>query len=217
MWSGAGLPEMEGLDRVLRRTFDVLIALVALLAAAPVMAVASLAIIIFSPGSPIFTQRRVGRHQRVFMLYKLRTMQRNGDDLLARYFEAHPEERGEWTEFARLKRDPRLIPTVGRLLRRFSVDELPQLINVIAGDMSLVGPRPLEPHVAERLTPSALAERSQVPPGLTGLWQTSGRSDMTIAEMADLDCQYLRTRSWRRDLAILAQTPAVVIAGRGAY
>jgi lipopolysaccharide/colanic/teichoic acid biosynthesis glycosyltransferase len=103
------------------------------------------------------------------------------------------------------------------LLRRFAVDELPQLVNVICGDMSLVGPRPLEIHVAAALDARALDDRCRVRPGLTGLWQVSGRSDLTIQQMIELDREYVRAQSWTLDLQILFRTPGQILSGRGAY
>jgi lipopolysaccharide/colanic/teichoic acid biosynthesis glycosyltransferase len=121
----------------------------------------------------------------------------------------------------KIRRDPRVTP-LGRILRRFSLDELPQLGNVLMGDMSLVGPRPLP---AEDLDPDGMSrdfaswarDRAHVPPGITGLWQVRGRSDVPFQQMMELDIEYIRTWSLRRDLAILLETPLVVLTGRGAY
>ena len=200
-----------------RRAFDLIGATVLLVAAAPVLLVASAAIVIVSPGSPFFTQARVGRNGRRFSIYKLRTMHRDASERLAERLAASPADRAEWLSHARLRDDPRVIPVVGWALRRFSVDEVPQFLNVILGDMSLVGPRPLEPDVAASVDRAAMDERCRVAPGVTGLWQVSGRSDLSIAEMICVERRYLAMRSRKTDLGILLRTPSQVVSGRGAY
>jgi lipopolysaccharide/colanic/teichoic acid biosynthesis glycosyltransferase len=200
-----------------RRIFDVSAASLLLLGVTPILLVAVVAIMALSPGSPFFLQARIGRMGRRFTMYKLRTMHLDAAARLEARLADSPADRAEWVAYGRFRDDPRVIPIVGRALRRFSIDEMPQFLNVITGDMSLVGPRPLEPHVAETVDGAAMAERCCVAPGLTGLWQISGRSDLSIAEMISLDQRYLRTRSWKTDIGILVRTPSQVVSGRGAY
>jgi lipopolysaccharide/colanic/teichoic acid biosynthesis glycosyltransferase len=201
---------------VIRRVADVLAAMMLLAAAVPVLLVAAMVILIGSPGPVLFRQTRVGRQGANFRMFKLRTMHVNADDLLARHLSTRPEAHEEWLRYRRLGSDPRLIPG-GRWIRRLSIDEIPQLLNVLGGDMTLIGPRPLEVDVAEQLRSTAFDERSAATPGLTGLWQISGRSQMTLEEMVRLDLEYVRNRSVMTDLRILARTPMAVISGRGAF
>jgi lipopolysaccharide/colanic/teichoic acid biosynthesis glycosyltransferase len=151
-----------------------------------------------------------------FVVFKLRTMRADADDVLRDHLAASPDAAAEWQRFRRLRADPRLIPGA-RVLRGFSIDELPQLWNVLRGDMSLVGPRPLELPVVEQLPGDLRAIRDAVRPGITGLWQVSGRSEMDIAALARVDAAYVRDWSIWKDVAILLRTPAAVLSRRGAY
>jgi lipopolysaccharide/colanic/teichoic acid biosynthesis glycosyltransferase len=205
-----------GRERVGRRTADVLIAGTALVVFFPVMAVIWIAVRATSPGRALITQRRVGRGRRPFCFYKFRTMRVGGDDSALRDMIAR-ELRGEDTSSGgswKLDGDSR-ITWFGSFLRRTSLDELPQLINVLRGDMSLVGPRPCLEWEAE-MFPSEFNERFAVRPGMTGLWQVSGRSTMGTLEMLRLDLNYVRHQTLRGDLAILARTVPVVVRGDGA-
>jgi lipopolysaccharide/colanic/teichoic acid biosynthesis glycosyltransferase len=165
-----------------------------------------LAIRLTSTGPALFQQRRIGYGGRSFTMYKFRTMRTGvGDDMLRQLIAA--ELRGEDTSIGgsyKLDHDPR-VTTIGTLLRKTSLDELPQLINVILGDMSLVGPRPCLEWEAH-MFPTAFRQRFTVRPGLTGLWQVSGRSTMGTLEMLHLDLTYVRTRTLTTDLSILART-----------
>jgi lipopolysaccharide/colanic/teichoic acid biosynthesis glycosyltransferase len=203
-------------ERVGRRTADVLIAGTALVVFFPVMAVIWIAVRATSPGRALITQRRVGLGRRPFCFYKFRTMRVGGDDSALRDMIAR-ELRGEDTSSGgswKLDGDSR-ITWFGSFLRRTSLDELPQLINVLRGDMSLVGPRPCLEWEAE-MFPSEFNERFAVRPGMTGLWQVSGRSTMGTLEMLRLDLNYVRHQTLRGDLAILARTVPVVVRGDGA-
>jgi len=200
-----------------KRSFDVAISATLLLLTAPVIAACAIAIAVVSPGSPFFAQHREGRGRRAFRMYKLRTMQPDAERRLKAHLAGDAEAAREWRTYRRLRDDPRLIPVVGRLLRRASLDELPQLWNVLRGDMSLVGPRPLELDVAASLADDARNDRASVRPGMTGLWQISGRSEATIEEMSRMDGDYLRDWRLTRDVVILARTPAAVLTRRGAY
>jgi len=210
------LDPLPPLGRAVKRALDVALALVGLLLALPLLIVAAAAVRAETPGPAIFRQVRVGANGRRFRLYKLRTMHHGNDNAahlayVARLMDGTAERCGE---LFKLADDPR-ITTVGRFLRHFSIDELPQLWNVLKGDMSLVGPRP--PLPAEIRIYSARAwERLRVKPGLTGLWQVSGRAALPFDEMVSLDLHYWQQWSLRADAAILLRTPRTVLTGRGA-
>lgn len=168
-----------------------------------------------SRGPAVFRQTRVGRGGTPFTLYKLRSMTVDADDRLGQHLDACEQRLAEWRQTAKLKRDPRLT-RLGRWLRRSSLDELPQLINVLRGDMSLVGPRPVRD--AERVHYGAVFDGyEQVRPGLSGLWQVSGRNDLSYPQRVALDRRYLATRSWRNELKIWFRTVGAVLSQRGAY
>jgi lipopolysaccharide/colanic/teichoic acid biosynthesis glycosyltransferase len=205
------------LGQLLKRCIEVPLAAAALLISLPILTVGALLVLVASPGPVIFSQPREGRHRRSFRMYKLRTMHVDAESRLGAVLAADPDAAKEWTVYRRLKRDPRLIPGVGAFLRRTSIDELPQLGNVLRGDMSLVGPRPLELDLAEGLEPEVRQRRASVRPGMTGLWQVSGRSATRIDEMVSIDERYLREWTLGLDIIILARTPRAVLSRRGAY
>jgi Undecaprenyl-phosphate galactose phosphotransferase WbaP len=168
-----------------------------------------------SPGPVFYGHRRIGRHHATFLAWKLRTMQVNGDELLQNALAQDGAQREEWRRHRKLRRDPR-ITRVGRFLRKTSLDELPQLWNVLRGEMSLVGPRPIvEEEVPDYGENFALYCR--VTPGLTGLWQVSGRNTVSLRDRVCLDSYYVRNWSPWLDLHILARTAKVVLTGQGAY
>jgi lipopolysaccharide/colanic/teichoic acid biosynthesis glycosyltransferase len=168
-----------------------------------------------SPGPALFFQRRYGRNGRKFTLIKFRTMRVDAREALADHLVANAQHAFEWAEHRKLRDDPR-VTRVGRFLRRTSLDELPQLWNVLRGEMSLVGPRPLP--VCERVTYGrAFRIYARVTPGLTGLWQISGRSDLPYSRRVALDTLYVRHRSLRLDLSILRRTLGAVLSAKGAY
>ena len=205
-----------------RRAVESMLALLALVVMAPLLLAIAIAIRIESPGSPIFRQRRLGRDEQPFVVNKFRTMVAAADaephrayirELIARGQAAAREDAGGRPLF-KLAVDSRVTRT-GRFLRRWSLDELPQLWNVVRGDMALVGPRPVIPYEAE-LYPAWYRERFTVAPGLTGLWQVSGRNERTYEEMVALDVEYARRRSLRLDLTILVKTVFTVTSRKGA-
>jgi Undecaprenyl-phosphate galactose phosphotransferase WbaP len=166
-----------------------------------------------SKGSPFYTQRRLGQDGVRFRALKFRTMHRDADRRLTELLDSSSELRAEFDQFHKLSRDPR-ITRVGRFLRKYSLDELPQLWNVISGDMSLVGPRPyLEKEIPEMAQKEAIVLR--VRPGLTGIWQVTTRNESTFEERVDMDVEYVRNWSPWLDLYILARTVTVVVAGTG--
>jgi lipopolysaccharide/colanic/teichoic acid biosynthesis glycosyltransferase len=209
-------PSASHLRRPLQRLMDIAIGIAVLMAVLPV-ALAIGACIWLCDGAPtIFGHPRIGRHGRPFTCYKFRTMVRDADDVLARMLEADPEARREWREHRKLRDDPRILGRLGQFLRRSSLDELPQIFNVLRGDMSLVGPRPVtdaELRHYGRDVGWYLAAR----PGITGAWQISGRSDMSYAERVQLDVDYVKRADALLDLWILLRTPGTMLRGDGAY
>ena len=183
------------------RPLDLLVAAVLLVLAAPLLGLAALAIRLESRGPVLYRQRRVGRHGRAFELWKLRTMVPGAEAMGAGIYV--------------LEGDPR-ITRVGRLLRRFSLDELPNLVNVIQGDMAIVGPRPTVAEQVDRYT-ERQRRRLEVKPGITGWAQVNGRTSLPWPERIELDVWYVEHRSLRLDLSILARTARMLASGRGLY
>ena len=198
-------------NEVIRRTMDIAGATIGLLLAGPLLAVAAFSLWLEDRGPFLYRRRVLGRGGREFDAFKLRTMRVDADGWLAR----QPQLLAQYQENVKLQDDPR-VTRVGRILRKFSIDELPQLINVLRGEMSLVGPRMLHPSELERYGDLG-PERLAVKPGITGLWQVSGRQELDYGERVELDRRYLRERSLKRDIEILLQTIPAVLRGRGAY
>ncbi|MDT4939136.1 MAG: hypothetical protein QOG80_2807 [Pseudonocardiales bacterium] len=202
-----------------KRLFDCAFAVVVVVVLSPLLFVLAVLVQASSPGYALFRQTRIGTYGRPFTIYKFRTMRVGCSDEIHRSYvqqllgSAVPTAGGE-RGYYKLERDPR-VTRVGRLLRRTSLDELPQLFNVIRGDMSLVGPRPALPWEVE-LFGSTHHARFLVPPGITGLWQVSGRSRLTLREGLNLDVEYVQRRSFALDLAILARTVPAVLSADGA-
>jgi len=195
----------------LKRALDISLSIAALVVTAPIVLAASIGVVIASGGSPIFTQERVGRDGRRFRMFKLRTMV-CGAHLMR-------SEMGHLNEVDgpvfKVRNDPRLHP-LGRFLRRTSIDELPNFVNVLVGDMSIVGPRPPLPSEVEQYDRVAL-RRLSVQPGITCLWQISGRSELSFDEWIRLDNEYIDNWTPLADLRIIAQTVPAVIRGNGAH
>jgi len=202
---------LEGFRAFAKRVFDLAAAAVLLLAALPVMTIAALAVRFDSAGPIVFRQARVGKDQRPFTIYKFRTMVADAPDLVEEV--APLNEAGH--HFFKVRRDPRVTRT-GRVLRKWSIDELPQLWNVVRGDMSLVGPRPPLPEEVARYEDWHL-RRLRVRPGVTGLWQVSGRSDVDFDEAVRLDIFYIENWSVGLDVAIALRTVRAVLGRDGAY
>jgi lipopolysaccharide/colanic/teichoic acid biosynthesis glycosyltransferase len=202
-------------QRLMKRMFDVIVASSTLLLLSPLMTIIAVLIKIGSKGPILYRAARVGRGGRYFTFLKFRTMYANTSRKTV-------ENAGQLDgHLFKMRNDPRITP-LGRLLRRYSLDELPQLINVLAGDMSLVGPRPLP---VEDLDPDGLSsryamwseQRASVPPGITGLWQVKGRAELPFSDLVKYDLDYVHKWSLMLDLKILLQTPVVVFVGKGAY
>lgn len=206
----------SGLNRLIKRTFDIVVGSIALLLCTPLLILLALAIKVDSKGPAIFSQERIGQRGEVFTCYKFRTMYLDGDKILKRYLRSNENAKLEWETFNKLKAyDPR-VTKVGVWLRRFSLDELPQLINVIIGDMSLVGPRPYLPRERKRMADWA-HDIHIAKPGITGLWQVSGRNDVEFEGRLKLDTWYVRNWSLWLDIIILLKTMRVVLKREGAY
>ncbi len=200
---------------VLKRVFDLVVAGFSLLLLLPILALIALAIKLTSRGPVFYVQPRVGLGGRVFPCYKFRTMYVDSEERLARLLREDPEARRQWETYRKLPNDPRVTP-VGRFLRRYSLDELPQLWNVLRGEMSLVGPRPYLESELRHLSRDVRVITS-VKPGITGLWQVSGRSNVPFEERSLLDEYYVRNWSLWLDLTILVKTLWVILKGEGAY
>jgi exopolysaccharide production protein ExoY len=196
------------------RSFDIACALGLALVFSPVLLAASV-MLGLSDGPVLFRQSRLGRGGREFPVYKFRTMVPDAPRLLEEVLAKDPALRAEWEQTFKLKNDPRVTP-IGRFLRKTSLDELPQLWNIIKGDMSLVGPRPIEPFEIAKYGRYSRHYFSQRP-GLTGLWQVSGRSDASYQRRVVLDAYYAKHRSLGLNLKIILKTVKVVLTGNGAY
>ena len=195
----------------LKRMFDIVLVVLAAPVWLPVILLGAVMIFATDGRSPLYFQKRIGRDGREFWLWKLRTMVVDADAKLEAYLAANPEARAEWDATQKLKRDPR-ITAVGRLLRKTSLDELPQLVNVLIGDMSLVGPRPMMVNQAHLYDGESYY---RLRPGLTGLWQVSERNDCRFIDRVRFDNTYAATMSLATDLGVLLRTVGVVVRGTG--
>lgn len=193
-----------------KRIMDVILVLIAAVPATAITLVFAL-LVSLDGKSPFYMQKRIGRNGRVFRMWKLRSMVVNADKALAAHLEADPAARVEWDRFQKLSHDPR-ITKIGRLIRKTSIDELPQLWNVLRGDMSLVGPRPMMP-CQQGIYPGTAYYALR--PGITGLWQTSVRNESSFSERAGFDTAYLRKLSFATDVKTIFRTFKVVLRGTG--
>ena len=206
-----GYPHLDNTQRGLKRLLDVLVSLFGLILLSPLLITVAILIKATSPGPVLFAQKRVGADEKVFLCYKFRSMYADADKRQAE-LEAQNEADGA---IFKIKNDPRITP-VGRFIRRWSIDELPQLINVLLGEMSLVGPRPLPLRDYERMG-ELHKKRLAAVPGITGYWQTSGRSELSFEDMVRLDVYYIENWSLSLDIKIILKTVDAVLRGKGAY
>jgi Undecaprenyl-phosphate galactose phosphotransferase WbaP len=204
-------------NTALKRFMDQAIALPLFIASLPVMGIAAVWIKLASRGPVFYRQMREGFDGRRIAVWKLRTMYRDADAVLEEWLESHPGDRAEWSRYFKLRHDPRVLPGIGKLLRRTSLDELPQLWSILNGEMSLVGPRPFPDYHLQHFSSEFRTLRTRVLPGLTGLWQVSARSEGDVGVQQALDTYYIRNWSPWLDLYILARTVAAVLLARGAY
>ena len=198
--------------RPIFRIVDVTLACMLLVFMSPIMILCWLSVKLSGPGKALFRHMRIGRNGQPFACYKFRTMVDNAETMLAPLLNECDQSRGEWTATQKLRDDPR-VTVAGRVLRRYSLDELPQLFNVLRGDMSMVGPRPIVKDEIVRYGVYFL-DYCSVKPGLSGLWQVSGKNSLSYEERVRLDTQYARSKSVWKDIVILWRTIPVVLLGR---
>lgn len=201
--------------RLAKFVIDLMLTLVGGLLLVPLLAAIAIAIRLDSSGPIFYGHTRIGQQGRRFRAWKFRTMVPNADQVLHQYLDAHPDLKDDWEQNQKLRNDPR-ITRVGWFLRRTSLDELPQLWNILRGEMSLVGPRPIVDEELWRYG-DEISLYSRVPPGITGMWQVSGRNNITYEERVSLDAYYVRNWSVWVDIYILLRTVWVVLRGEGAY
>lgn len=200
---------------VTKRVMDLAFAVPVVIFVSPLLMLIYALLKVFDPGPALFTQMRVGRDGREFMVYKFRTMRVDAEARLAEMLEKNPRAAAEWARFQKLRNDPR-VTVVGRVLRKSSLDELPQLLNILRGEMSVIGPRPVT--AAEMARYGAdVPFYTAVRPGVLGLWQVKGRNRLTYPERVALDVQYVKTWSVWQDFKIMAMAIPVVLLGLGAY
>ncbi|TCL71111.1 sugar transferase [Rhizobium sp. BK251] len=199
----------------LKRSFDVSMALLALIFLSPIFLMLMLLVKLTDRGPAFYGHRRIGHNGQTFRCLKFRTMVVDGDRVLQAYIRANPKAEEEWRTTRKLQNDPR-VTVIGSVLRKLSLDELPQLINIIRGDMSIVGPRPVVEDELEMYESSAVYYL-QSRPGLTGLWQISGRNDVSYESRVAFDTHYVKNWSLVRDVVIIAKTIPAVCLSRGSY
>lgn len=204
-------------NRWVKRFMDYFMGVPLFVLSIPILTLFAVWIMIASPGNPFYCQVREGRGGKKIKVWKLRTMYLDAEKLLQEHLAANPSARKEWNTFFKLKNDPRILKGIGTILRKTSLDELPQLWNVLRGEMSLVGPRPFPHYHLEQFNEDFRKIRRSVIPGMTGLWQVSARSDGDLAVQEKLDTYYIRNWSPWLDLSLLGRTILIVLTGKGAY
>jgi Undecaprenyl-phosphate galactose phosphotransferase WbaP len=207
----------ENRNLLLKRAFDLAIGVPLLALAAPVIAVSVLLVKLCSRGSAFYYQSREGQNGRYIRVWKIRTMVADAEARLEAYLQMNVAARTHWERHMKLERDPRIVPWVGNFLRRSSLDELPQLWNVVKGEMSLVGPRPFPDYHLKQFDGDFRALRCQVPPGISGFWQVTGRSEGDLETQRVADSYYIQNWSLWLDVWILSKTIEAVVKGNGAY
>jgi exopolysaccharide production protein ExoY len=198
-----------------KRSFDIVFSIISIIALTPIMLLISLLILIFDGGPAIIRHERIGRGGASFSCLKFRTMIKNGEDILRAHLEENTIAQKEWEQTRKLTNDPR-VTKIGKILRKTSLDELPQIFNILVGEMSFVGPRPIVYEEIKRYG-SAFLDYRQTRPGLTGAWQISGRSDVTYDVRIELDRSYISNWSLWLDMKIILKTIPAVIRAKGVY
>ncbi len=201
---------------VRKRTFDILFSLLALTLAAPLMLAVAIAVKLTSRGPVFFSHERIGRGGRSFHCYKFRTMYADAEERLEELLASDPTLKKEWEETHKLQKDPRVTP-IGNFLRKTSLDELPQFWNALKGDLSVVGPRPVVSKEIQRHFGKKAAKILSIRPGITGLWQTSGRNNISYPDRIALEEEYVEKRSLLMDLRLILKTIPSMLTSRGAY
>ncbi|TQV64339.1 MAG: sugar transferase [Sulfurovum sp.] len=200
-----------------KRSFDIIFSLFAILLFSPIFLIIAVLIKINSPkGEIIFGHKRIGKDGKLFKVYKFRTMVPNAENILQELLKNNPEKKEEYEKDFKLKDDPRIIPIVGNFLRKSSLDELPQFFNSLIGNMSIVGPRPIIQAEIEKYGKYA-NKLFSVKPGVTGLWQVSGRNDISYNERVNLDMNYIDKKNLFEDIRIIFETVRVMLFRKGAY
>jgi len=197
---------------IVKRTFDIIVASIIMILLSPLFLLVSLTIRLDSPGPILFSQERIGKNGRVFKMWKFRSMYIDAEERKATLMQLNQMKGGV---LFKMKQDPR-VTRVGRFIRKFSIDELPQMQNVLMGDMSLVGPRPPVPSEVAQYTPYQ-RQRLEVIPGITCIWQVSGRSEISFAQQVEMDIEYISTQSFWKDMTLLFKTVPAVLSAKGAY
>ncbi|MDW8137126.1 MAG: sugar transferase [Bacteroidota bacterium] len=201
----------------IKRTLDYLIGIPLLILSLPIMGILGVLIKIIDPGPVFYVQDRVGYRGRKFKIIKMRTMYINADKALDEYLNENDKAKEEWESYLKLKEDPRILPIIGKFMRRNSLDELPQFWNIIKGDMTLVGPRPFPTYHLEKFSPEFRALRQSFMPGLTGFWQVYARSNGDLKVQQEMDTHYIQNWSLLMDIRILIRTVWTVLSRNGAY
>ena len=200
-----------------KRLFDIILSLIFLTISFPLFIIIALLIKVIDGGEIFYTQERVGYRGKRFKIIKFRTMYKDAEKRLQKLLQQNPELRKEWERNFKLKNDPRITP-IGKFLRRTSLDELPQFINVLKGDMSIVGPRPVVKEELEKFYKDKAVYYLSVRPGITGYWQVNGRSSISsYQERVNMDVWYVKNQSLFLDIKIILKTIKVVFTGEGAY
>jgi undecaprenyl-phosphate galactose phosphotransferase len=200
----------------LKRTFDIVFSLIVLLFGLPCFLLIAICVKFSSRGPVFYAHERIGRGGKPFACYKFRSMYKDADERLKELLDLHPELRKEWESTHKLKKDPRITP-IGLFLRKSSLDELPQFWNVLKGDLSVVGPRPVIKQEIEKYFGKKALVILSVRPGLTGIWQVSGRNNTAYSHRIQLDEMYVNRQSLLLDLKLIAKTIPAMIFSRGAY
>ncbi len=203
----------------LKRSFDIFFSVTALILLLPLFAIVIALVKMSSPGPVFYCSLRIGRKGKLFKFWKFRSMHRDADQRLEVILNSDPKLRQEWQRYFKLRNDPRLT-RIGSFLRKTSMDELPQFWNVLIGDLSIVGPRPYLPREADvirKILGSEMEKMFSVRPGLTGLWQTAGRSQLTFKERVKLEVNYVDKRSFFLDLKLIAKTIPILFFQKGAF
>jgi len=198
-----------------KRVMDLAMAFPVLVLVSPLLMAIYALLKIFDPGPALFTQQRIGRDGRTFVVYKFRTMRVDAAERLQHVLANDPQAAAEWAEYQKLRNDPR-VTLLGHFLRKSSLDELPQLLNIVRGEMSVIGPRPVTASEMQRYG-ADLPFYTAVRPGVLGLWQVRGRNTLTYPQRVAFDVQYVQTWSIWQDVKIMLMAVPVVLLGRGAY
>ncbi len=200
----------------MKRVFDIFFSIFAIIVTSPFMFLIALGIKLTDGGKVFFTQKRVGKDGKEFDIIKFRSMYPDAESRLKEILESNPQARKEWKESFKLRNDPRITP-IGKFLRKTSLDELPQFFNVLKGDMSVVGPRPVVQEELDKFYKEKANLYKSIRPGVTGYWQVEGRSDTDYEERVKMDEWYIKNQSLWLDLKIILKTIKVMITGKGAY